>query len=99
MGPARPTLDSSDSSPTASPPDERVVDQLRASAERIRERQLETALSRHDRCGGVREDQQRVVDALSHALVTAVLQAPTDALADADEPTRRRATVLFELDE
>jgi glutamyl-tRNA reductase len=72
------------------------------SAERLKERELEEALSRLEAQGDLTEDQRETVASLADALVGQLLAAPTrslrDAAAEDDWATIQTAMTLFDPD-
>jgi glutamyl-tRNA reductase len=77
-----------------------VIAAMHESAERVKRRELRTALSRMEANGGVTDEQREVVESLADALVGQLLAAPTKSLRDAaaedDWTTIATALKLFD---
>ncbi|MFB6120359.1 MAG: glutamyl-tRNA reductase [Halobacteriaceae archaeon] len=79
-----------------------VIGGMYESAERVKEREVATALNRLDADGDLTPDQREVVEALADSLVSQLLAAPTKSLRDAaaedDWETINTAIQLFDPD-
>jgi len=79
-----------------------VIGGMYESAERIKEAEVATALSRLDASGDLSPEQREVVEALADSLVSQLLAAPTrslrDAAAEDDWETINTAIQLFDPD-
>ncbi len=60
-----------------------VIGAMHASAERLKRREVETALTKMDAHGEVTDEQRAVIEAMADALVSKLLAAPTKSLRDA----------------
>ena len=84
-----------------SPPRERAIEHVRAHAERIKRRELETALTKLDGQGDLTRTQRETVARMADALVTELVAPPTQALRASQSPDRpdvRTALELFDPD-
>lgn len=71
---------------------DRAVRRIAARAAAIKATELDDA---HDRLDDLSPEQRAVVDAFADGLVDRLLDAPQDALADADDRTLQAAVDLF----
>jgi glutamyl-tRNA reductase len=77
-----------------------VISTMYESAERIKSREVDTALSRLDSKGELNDEQREVVESMADALVGQLLSAPTQSLREAavedDWSTIQTAIALFD---
>jgi glutamyl-tRNA reductase len=76
-----------------------AVEAVAADAERVRRRELSTALRAMEADGDLPPDQREAVERLAGAVVGGVLGGPLRRLAAGDEATAGRALELFDLAE
>ena len=76
---------------------ERAIEHIYAHAERIKQRELETALTKLENQGGLTESQREIITDIADTLVTELVAPPTQSLRNARSSERSDIQIALEL--